>query len=170
MFTGWGVIIAWLTACSGVTIPSAPLTLSPLPSASPILSAAITATSTVTPTATPTPSPTSTPSGISLEPRSTPLKEWSGIPVMPGALAGEAGKGFYAFTTRASLENIAAYYLHVMTLRGWSFLGANQNEQIALLLIFGQDEQVVSVAIFDVTPYMVMLVYYPDVNSLAGRE
>lgn len=89
---------------------------------------------------------------------------------MPSALAGEAGEGFYAFTTRASLEDIAAYYLHVMTLRGWSFLDANQDEQIALLLVFSRDEKVVSVAIFDVTPYLVMLVYYPDTHSLVGQE
>lgn len=154
-----------LTGCSSATIPSPPFE-SPMPSAtSP-------ATATATPTAmtTSTPSLTLTPSGVSLEPRGTPLKEWNGLPVMPSALAGEAGEDFYAFTTKASLEDIAAYYLNVMILRGWSFLGANQDEQIVLLLVFGQEEQVVSVAIFDVTPYLVMLVYYPDANSLVDQE
>jgi hypothetical protein len=43
-------------------------------------------------------------------PSGTPLAEWNGIPVMPGAIGGEALDGGYQFTTAADLDAITSFY------------------------------------------------------------
>lgn len=43
-------------------------------------------------------------------PSGTPLADWNGIPIMPGAIGGEAVEGAYQFTIAVSLPEIAAYY------------------------------------------------------------
>lgn len=43
-------------------------------------------------------------------PSGTPVAEWNGISVMPGAIGGEAIDGSYQFTTAASLAEITAFY------------------------------------------------------------
>jgi hypothetical protein len=43
-------------------------------------------------------------------PSGTPLAEWNGIPVMPGAIAGEALENGYQFTTAADLDEIKNFY------------------------------------------------------------
>jgi hypothetical protein len=43
-------------------------------------------------------------------PSETPLDEWKGIPIMPGAIRGEIAKDGYQFTTQADLEEITGFY------------------------------------------------------------
>lgn len=43
-------------------------------------------------------------------PSGTPLADWNGIPIMPGAIAGEAVDGAYQYTIAADLADIAAFY------------------------------------------------------------
>lgn len=43
-------------------------------------------------------------------PSGTPLTDWNGIPIMPGALAGESVDGGYQFTIAADLVDITAFY------------------------------------------------------------
>jgi hypothetical protein len=43
-------------------------------------------------------------------PSGTPLAEWEGIPIMPGALGGETTNDGYQFTTQADLDEITAFY------------------------------------------------------------
>jgi hypothetical protein len=43
-------------------------------------------------------------------PSGTPLDEWEGIPVMPGAISGETANDGYQFTTQADLDAITGFY------------------------------------------------------------
>lgn len=43
-------------------------------------------------------------------PAGTPLAEWNGIPIMPGAIAGEDAGSAYQFTIAADLADITAFY------------------------------------------------------------
>jgi hypothetical protein len=43
-------------------------------------------------------------------PSGTPLADWNGIPIMPGAIAGEAVDGGYQYTISADLAEITAFY------------------------------------------------------------
>jgi hypothetical protein len=43
-------------------------------------------------------------------PSGTPLAEWAGIPIMPGALRGETANDGYQFTTQADLDEITTFY------------------------------------------------------------
>jgi hypothetical protein len=43
-------------------------------------------------------------------PANTPLAEWNGIPIMPGAIAGSIKDDGYEFTTAADFEEITSYY------------------------------------------------------------
>ncbi len=43
-------------------------------------------------------------------PSGTPLADWNGIPIMPGALAGESVEGVYQFTIAADFDAIKSFY------------------------------------------------------------
>ncbi len=43
-------------------------------------------------------------------PSGTPLADWNGIPIMPGAIAGEDAGGAYQFTTAADPADVVAFY------------------------------------------------------------
>jgi hypothetical protein len=43
-------------------------------------------------------------------PSGTPIAEWEGIPIMPGAIAGEVSDGSYQFTSTASSDEIISFY------------------------------------------------------------
>jgi len=43
-------------------------------------------------------------------PTGTPLAEWEGIPIMPGAISGESADGAYQYTVRASIDEVILFY------------------------------------------------------------
>jgi hypothetical protein len=43
-------------------------------------------------------------------PSGTPVAEWNGIPIMPGAISGEATTDAYQFTTQAPVDEIISFY------------------------------------------------------------
>lgn len=62
--------------------------------------------------------------GIPAHPESgTPLTEWEGIPIMPGAISGEitSDGGGYAFTTEADVEEIIDFYETELSNLGFEF-------------------------------------------------
>lgn len=59
------------------------------------------------------------PSGNPLDPKSPPLSEWKGIPIMPQASAGEEIEGMYTFKVAATSKEIQDYYDKQLTDLGW---------------------------------------------------
>lgn len=53
-------------------------------------------------------------------PSGTPLADWNGIPIMPGALAGEAPEGGYQFTIAAEFNAIKSFYETELSKLGYS--------------------------------------------------
>lgn len=60
-------------------------------------------------------------------PSGTPLADWNGIPIMPGALAGETVDGGYQFTIQASIDEITSFYETELSNLGYE-LTLNVNE------------------------------------------
>lgn len=163
-----------LSACS--TFTPAP-TETPVPTATSLPSATLTPspTNTSTPTNTPVPSntptptftpsptktrlpPTQTPSVSELPlPVGTPAASWKGIPVMPGALAGEGDSTGYSFTIQAAAEEIQKFYTRELANLGWNLLANGTGTKNAVLMIFLQGTDTLSVSIFP-QPTGVMLV------------
>lgn len=54
-------------------------------------------------------------------PSGTPMVEWEGIPIMPGAISGEATNDGYQFTTQADLDEIMRFYETALTNLGFEF-------------------------------------------------
>jgi hypothetical protein len=117
------------------------------------------ATSTASP-AVPTLSLTETTKIIAkLVPKGQPVSEWNGIPIMAGALAGEEKDGAYRFTTIVSREEIQAFYTRELSQRGWELIGTKEGNVGAVLLIFSNADDTVSISIFpDQNRYLVMIV------------
>ncbi|MBV6467902.1 MAG: hypothetical protein PGMFKBFP_03275 [Anaerolineales bacterium] len=59
------------------------------------------------------------PSGNPLDPKSPPLSEWKGIPIMPQASAGEELEGMYTFKVAADSKEIQDFYDKQLTDLGW---------------------------------------------------
>ncbi len=100
------------------------------------VSSTATSTSTTTLTHTPqptnpftptkTPRPTRTPllpSPTFDLPKGTPLAEWSSIPIMPSAVTGQTGDSSYTYVTKATPEEVLAYYFHILSKYGWEPAG-----------------------------------------------
>ncbi len=124
------IFFALLTpSCSALAL--AP-TLTPTQTATPI------PTFTSTPAATFTPElPTETPNVFAaMLPSGNPVREWKGIPIMPGALAGKADAESYAFTIKASVEEVQAYYEMELPKLGWTLMMSGTGEKDAVMLIF----------------------------------
>jgi hypothetical protein len=120
-----------------------------------------TSTPTEPPTETPVP-PTETslpPTATSLKPTErsslfglplpvgTPLSDWQGIPVMPGALAGEGDNEGYSFTTQALVDEVQNYYENEMTKIGWELLGIGEGSTDAVILIFTRGPDIASISV-----------------------
>lgn len=136
------------TSAPATAIPSPTrLEPSPIPSATPPPSETPAPTATpIPPTRTPFP-PTATPGELNLElPSGTPLSDWKGIPVMPGAEAGEEDQGNYTFITRASPDEVIAYYIDTMPGLGWQVLGSNSAGDPNRIVFLQKDQRSASVA------------------------
>jgi hypothetical protein len=73
-------------------------------------------------------------------PSGTPLAEWEGIPIMPGALGGEATNDGYQFTTRADLDAITDFYETELSRLGFAFeLSLDENAGYAILTFYSGD-------------------------------
>jgi hypothetical protein len=148
-------LLVCLTACSLTPAPPTPTpTNTPRPTPTPTDTPLPTATPTRTPVpATNTPTPPAFPN-----PQGTPLVEWNGIPIMPGAIAGEESAGAYSFTVNATIEEVRAYYEKEMPKLDWALLGAAEGKTGALILIFTKGQETFSIAIMHGNPTLVMLV------------
>jgi hypothetical protein len=69
-------------------------------------------------------------------PTGTPVKEWKGIPIMPGALTGDGNDEQYSFTTKSSVAEVQAYYEKELTALGWKLMTQGVNSTDEVLLIF----------------------------------
>jgi hypothetical protein len=52
-------------------------------------------------------------------PSGTPLVEWEGIPIMPGAISGETAANAYQFTIQAELDEIIGFYENELSSLGF---------------------------------------------------
>jgi len=67
-------------------------------------------------------------------PVGTPLADWNGIPIMPGAIAGDEAGGAYQFTITASLDEITSFYQTELSNLGYELtLDVNETEGRAQL-------------------------------------
>lgn len=70
-------------------------------------------------------------------PSGTPLAEWEGIPIMPGAISGETANGGYQFTTQADVDEIAGFYETELSNLGFEFeLTVDENAGYTLLAFY----------------------------------
>ena len=124
-----------VAACS-TTTPFATVTPTSTVTLTPTQVPTLTSTPTIEPTSTPRP-PTETPDTFSsLLPIGAPDSMWKGIPIMPGAINGESDGDSYRFTTKASVEEVQAYYEKELGRLGWRLMAAGSGDTGALMLIF----------------------------------
>jgi len=125
----------FLAACAG---PTPPPTATDSPSATPLP----TETQPAVPTDTPVPQMTDTPDIFAeLNPASAPLKEWNGIPIMPGALAGDGSQTTYYFTTKSTVDEIHAFYDQSLAKVGLVPLAVGNGKENTLVLFYQSSDQ-----------------------------
>jgi hypothetical protein len=145
------ILVTTLTACTAFApkpteTPTPTVTSSPTPTSTP--EPTLTPTPTATPTLTPAP-PSATPDIPFLPmPSGTPMAEWDGIPIMPGAIAGEGDEAGYYFTVDASVDEVQEFYETEMPQAGWELLAAGEGgSNGAVMLIFIKGSTPMPVAI-----------------------
>lgn len=92
------------------------------------------------------------------DPKSPPLSEWKGIPIMPQAVAGDENEGVYVFRIAATSDEIQEYYKTNMSNLGWE---SSFSMPVAgsAILIYTQGDQVLTITIMpsDGSEMLVML-------------
>ena len=103
----------------------------------------------VLPTVTPVPpTPEEVPTEFILPlPSGTPVADWKGVAIIPGALSGEGDDTYYSFTTDKPLEEVQAFYENELVALGWSELAVGEGEEGASILFFTREEQTFTVSI-----------------------
>jgi hypothetical protein len=92
------------------------------------------------------------------DPKSPPVSEWKGIPIMPQAIAGDESEGVYVFRIAATSDDIQEYYKTNLPNLGWE---SSFSMPVAgsAILIYTQGDQVLTVTIMpsDGSDMLVML-------------
>jgi hypothetical protein len=71
----------------------------------------------------------------------TPLANWRGVPIIPGAIAGQEESETYRFIVDASIQEIKAYYQGELTPMGWKADKTGYGEGANLIISFSKDQQ-----------------------------
>ncbi len=138
------IIFIFLASCTAPT-PAPTVTPGPAPT-----NTGVPPTETpVPPTVTPVPpTPEQVPTEFILPlPSGTPVADWKGVAIMPGALSGEGDDTYYSFTTEKPLEEVQAFYENELVALGWSELAVGEGEEGASILFFTRDEETFTVSI-----------------------
>ena len=124
-------------------------TMTPVPTFTFTPPPTVTATTTVTPAPSDTPAPPTAALDVvaALLPEGQPASDWSGIPIMQGAIAGEGDASSYRFTTKASRDEIQKYYQKELSKLSWNFLATGEGDAGAAILIFTGNDGTLSVSI-----------------------
>lgn len=124
-------LVPLLAACSSPNAvqPASPLTAHP------------TGTATTTVTQTPPAAPPGEASAVE------PASEWSGIPIMPGAIAGEGDEEGYVFTIRATTVQVQAYYQSELGERGWQLSSQEAGSSFMNLIFTNGASETLTVSI-----------------------
>ncbi len=142
------VLAIALASCSSVAPKP---TQTPIPTQTSLPTSTSTPEPTKTPTQIPTATPvllTETPSAPVLKmPSGKPASEWEGIPIMPNAIAGEGDSKGYAFTIKASVDEIQKFYETKLAKLGWNAFASGQGTTDAVMLIFMKDTAMLSISI-----------------------
>jgi hypothetical protein len=87
------------------------------------------------PTSTPEPkiTPTFTPTSETNKSMGTPIPDWEGIPVIPGANEGEPAGFGYIYSVNVTVEEAEKFYMEKMESDGWTL----SNRQTSETSIFG---------------------------------
>lgn len=141
-------------------------TFAPAPTATPTSTATLIPTDTPVPTATSTSTPTPKPTLTatldvvkSLLPSGTPVSEWNGVPIMPGAIAGEVGAEGYTFSIQADTETIQEFYERELARRGFAlFVTGKGAEKNIKLLMFMKGSEIITISIMPMDDLMVVLI------------
>ncbi|MCC6146911.1 MAG: hypothetical protein IT308_05025 [Anaerolineaceae bacterium] len=129
------LIVLILSGCSLASPPQSS-TKTPQPSITPTLTD-LPATSTAMPTRTElpqTPTPdrqdlsTHAPTGETSSGMGTPIPEWEGVPVIPGANEGTPSGPGYLYSVDIPIEEAEQFYLEKMGNGGWSFTNSQRSE------------------------------------------
>jgi hypothetical protein len=147
-------LVILLASCNAFT-PKPTSTSTPTSTPVPTETSTPTLTSTPEPTATPTKKPTQTPvpptkiaSDADLPvPTGKPAANWSGIPVMPGALAANGDSEGYYYSIKVSPDEVQKFYIKEMKKLGWNKFAIGTGKTKAVMLVFMKDPDVASVAI-----------------------
>jgi len=86
------------------------------------------------------------PGGNPLDPQSTPLAEWKGIPIMPQATAGDELETVYSFKVDATSTEIEEYYQKNLEDLGWN-KDFSMPMDVTAILLFTKDNQTLTITI-----------------------
>jgi len=90
--------------------------------------------------------PTFMAGGNPLDPKSPPLTEWKGIPIMPSASAGDEVDMVYSFKVDATAAEIEEYYTKNLEDLGWE-KGFSVPMDVTAILLFTKGNQTLTITI-----------------------
>lgn len=90
-------------------------------------------------------------------PQNPPLTEWSGIPIMPGAVAGDESPGLYGYTMQVDVKAVEEFYAQSLPALGWSEVFAVPNSAGMAVLVYQKGNQTLTVTITDMQDHLLVM-------------
>ena len=152
-----------LSACSTATQVPVPLSTETSQAEIELTFTSLPAASTATPK--PKNTPSFTPTTETNSNMGTPIPDWQGLPVIPGANEGEPAGFGYVYSVNVTIDEAEIFYMEKMGLDGWTLSNRKTSETSmfggpATILDFQRDNEAVNIMLIFSTNYnytMVML-------------
>ena len=90
---------------------------------------------------------TNIPLGNVFDPKSPPLSEWQGIPVMPQAMAGEESEGLYVYKVTVTAKEVEDFYAAQLPSLGWTSEFSMPATGGIAILMYSKDSQTLSITV-----------------------
>jgi hypothetical protein len=74
--------------------------------------------------------------------------EWSGIPIMPGAIAGDGDEESYVYTIQSKLQTVQEYYRLELGKQNWQLLSEEKDGLSTTLLYVNKDADNLTITLF----------------------
>jgi hypothetical protein len=99
--------------------------------------------------------------GQMFNPHGTPVSEWNGIPIMPGAIAGqEFEKNNYSFKIPGAVKDATDFYIAALPELGWTTTITLPGSDQGAVLLFSKESKFLTVTITLVDGNVVVLLTF----------
>jgi hypothetical protein len=104
------------------------------------------------------PNLTDIPGGDVFDPKSPPLAEWNGIPILPQAIAGDETEGLYVYKVAVTSKEVEDFYAAQLPSLGWTNDFSMPGMEGVAILMYSKGDQTLSITVTTLEGYVLVMI------------